>query len=195
MSTRKRSRSPSPQALNPVSKSPRQEAGLGTKENQTPVKSKSSGCVCTADNELDADASKREVIILVGYPSAGKTTLARDVFQAAGYLTVNSDEFKSDRGKMKKAAKKAIDEEKFMSVLFDSTAGSKKIRKEYVEFAMSLGMSVRCIWLTTTIEVAMERNTQRGQKGGANVPPVAFYAYRKRFEEPTEEEGFELWVL
>lgn len=96
---------------------------------------------------------------------------------------------------MKKAANKSIEEENFMSVLFDSTAGTKKVRKEYIEFASSHGMSVRCVWLTTPIDVAMERNTQRAQRGGANVPHVAFYTYRKRFEEPTEDEGFKLWVL
>lgn len=75
MSTRKRTFSSS---CSPVAKSPRQEV-IDLTENQTPVavKPESSGGVCTADNKLGADASKREVIILVGYPSAGKTTLAR----------------------------------------------------------------------------------------------------------------------
>lgn len=96
---------------------------------------------------------------------------------------------------MKKAAKKAIEEGHFLSVLLDSTAGTKKVREEYVEFATSHDMPVRCVWMNTPIEVAMERNTQRGQRGGANVPPVAFFTYRKRFEEPTEQEGFKLLIL
>lgn len=85
MSTRKRTCSCS-LSSSPVTKSPRHEVKSENRtpvaaesENRTPVvvTSESSGDLCTADTELGADASKREVIILVGYPSAGKTTLAR----------------------------------------------------------------------------------------------------------------------
>jgi hypothetical protein len=38
----------------------------------------------------------------------------------------------------------------------------------------------------------MERNKQRALAGGPKVPDIAFYVYRKRFEAPSEDEGFKL---
>ena len=47
------------------------------------------------------------------------------------------------------------------------------------------------IWLQTPIDIAMEQNKQRAYEGiKEKVPDIVFYVYRKKFEEPTEDEGF-----
>jgi predicted kinase len=90
---------------------------------------------------------------------------------------------------MIKDAKKHIADE---SVVFDSTAGTKEKRAAFVNFAKEMDLPVRVFWVQTSIDVSMERNKQRESTGGPKVPDIAFYVYRKRFETPSEDEGFKL---
>jgi bifunctional polynucleotide phosphatase/kinase len=78
------------------------------------------------------------------------------------------------------------------SIVFDSTAGTKAKRAEYVKFAQNHALPVRTIWVKTSIDESMERNKQRALKGETKIPVIAFYMYRKNFEEPDESEGFSL---
>jgi hypothetical protein len=65
---------------------------------------------------------------------------------------------------------------------------TKARRTYYLDFAKKHNVPVRCIWKTTSIERAMEQNRERAKEGGPKVPDIAFYLYRKKFEEPTEDE-------
>jgi bifunctional polynucleotide phosphatase/kinase len=129
----------------------------------------------------------QEVIIMVGYPASGKSTIARTIYEAAGYYIVNGDELKTHTA-MTKDASKALDK----SIVFDSTAGTVAKRHEFVKFAQQHKLPVTAIWVNTPIDVAMERNKTRAQTTGKKIPDVVFYVYRKNFEEPTEAEGFTL---
>ena len=133
----------------------------------------------------------KEVVIMVGYPASGKSTIAKDVFESNGYHIVNGDSLKTTPA-MLKDAEKVIKEK---SVVFDSTAGTKAKRQEYIKFATKHDLPVRVIWVNTPIDVAMERNKQRAAAGGTKVPDVVFYVFRKNFEEPKEEEGFTLLIV
>lgn len=120
---------------------------------------------------------------MVGYPGSGKTTIAKGL---EGYHRVDGDSLKTAAA-MKKDAKKYVAEQ---SIVFDSTAGTKKKRAEFIAFAKKHDLSVRAFWIQTPMDIAMERNQQRGSQGGSNVPTIVFYVYRKHFEEPSLEEGF-----
>jgi len=128
---------------------------------------------------------EKEVVIMVGYPASGKTTIANSL---EGYYRVDGDSLKSASA-MVKDARKHVSEQ---SIVFDSTGLTKERRTEFVNFAKENGIPVRVFWVQTPIDVAMERNKQRAAAGGPKVPDIAFYVYRKRFEEPTEAEGFRL---
>ena len=128
----------------------------------------------------------QEVVIMVGYPASGKSTISKNL-ESEGYYRVEGDVHKSVSA-MIKDAEKHIDK----SIVFDSTAGTKAKRAEYVKFAQKHDLPVRVFWMQTSIDVSIERNKQRALAGGPKIPIIGFYLYRKHFEEPTEDEGFKL---
>ena len=129
-------------------------------------------------------ASAKEVLVLVGFPASGKSTFAK----ALGYHHVNGDEFKTPAA-MRKDADHHVATHSTHSIVFDCTGGTKKKRGEFIGFARKHGLPARIAVFPTTIERAMEQNKQRALEGGAKVPDVAFYMFRKHYETPTEDEG------
>jgi len=128
----------------------------------------------------------QEVVIMVGYPASGKSTISKNL-ESEGYYRVEGDVHKSVPA-MIKDAEKHLDK----SIVFDSTAGSKVKRGEFVKFAQKHDLPVRVFWMQTSIDVSIERNKQRALAGGPKIPIIGFYLYRKHFEEPTEDEGFKV---
>jgi bifunctional polynucleotide phosphatase/kinase len=128
----------------------------------------------------------QEVVIMVGYPASGKSTISK-LLEEKGYYRVEGDIHKSVPA-MIKDAEKHVDK----SIVFDSTSGSKAKRADFVKFAEKHKLPVRVFWVQTSIDESIERNKQRALEGGPKIPVVAFYMYRKHFEEPTPDEGFTL---
>jgi predicted kinase len=122
------------------------------------------------------------VVILVGYPASGKTTVAKTL---TGHHRVDGDLFKTVPAMLKDARAHVA----ASSIVFDCTGSTKKKRAEFIQFAKDHGLPVRILWVTTSMETSMEQNKERAYRGGPYVPPVAFYVYRKNLEPPTEEEG------
>ena len=142
-------------------------------------------------NKLISSLSQKnkEVVIMVGYPASGKSTIAKELATSENntYHITSGDIYKTPP-KMIKDAEQHLDQ----SIIFDSTGGNKEKRSKFVDFAKKHGLKVRVFWVKTPIEEAIERNKQRKLEGGNSVPNIAFYAYRKHFEEPNESEGFEI---
>lgn len=127
----------------------------------------------------------KEVVIMVGYPGSGKSTIAKSL---TGYHVISGDIHKTVKA-MISEAEKHVDHN---SIVFDSTAGTKAKRADFVKFARNHELPVRTIWVKTPIDESMERSKDRALKGGIRIPAIAFYLYRKHFEEPVESEGFSL---
>jgi bifunctional polynucleotide phosphatase/kinase len=125
----------------------------------------------------------KEIIIMVGYPGSGKTHIATHHFP--NYSIISGDTLKTP-AKMIKYARSLIEQS---SIVFDATNGTKDKRALYISFAKEHNIPVRCIWVHRDINVAMEQCKEREMKGGKHIPKIAFYAYRKRFQPPTNEEG------
>lgn len=132
----------------------------------------------------------KEVIIMIGYPASGKSTIAHTVFSS--YHIVSGDVHKTATAMLKDAEKHVTTK----SILFDSTAGTKAKRHIFLMFAQKHNLPTRAIWVNTSIDDAMERNKQRASETKtAKIPDVAFYIYRKNFEIPSDAEGFKLIVV
>ena len=127
----------------------------------------------------------QEAVIMVGYQGSGKSTICSEVFEPAGYYIAHGDELKTSI-KMIKMAEIAVKEGK--SVVFDATNPSKKKRAEYIEFAKTYKLPVRCIHVNTSLEDSLARNNKRDKP----IPRIAFNIYTKNFEIPEESEGFEV---
>jgi predicted kinase len=125
------------------------------------------------------------VVIMVGYPGSGKSTIAKNL----GMTVISGDDLKTS-AKMIKAAEAALKADPEQSIVFDATNATKARRAEFIEFAKRHGRVAQCIHVATSLEVSMQRNKGREKP----VPNIALFLYRKKFEEPTEDEGLQVSV-
>ncbi len=135
-------------------------------------------------NQINYDIkinTNQEIIIMVGYPGSGKTTLCNQIFNNNNYTIISGDLYKTS-AKMIKVAITEIKNNK--SVVFDSTNPTKEKRKEYIDLANQYNLSVRIIHVNTSFSDAMVNNNMRLKP----VPNIVYHVYRKRFELPTELE-------
>jgi bifunctional polynucleotide phosphatase/kinase len=132
-------------------------------------------------------SKKPEIIIMMGYPGSGKSTIASNICENENYIHIEGDVYKTT-SKMTKASLEYIKELK--SVVFDATHSSSKKRKELIDFANKYNYSVRCIHVTTELDISYKRNKARCDK--KQVPKIAYNVYKKYYEKPNESEGFTL---
>lgn len=131
-----------------------------------------------------------EVIIMVGMPGSGKTTIANNILgDERGYVIISGDTYKTSKKMIKKAS-----EFKNCSIVFDATNNTIKKRNEYITFAREAGFKyIRCIHLTTSFDESWKRNQTRSLD--KQIPKVAYAVYNKYFESPSIIEGFNDIIL
>lgn len=144
-----------------------------------------------------------EIVLIMGYNAAGKTTLTQPYLQK-GYTRINRDEIGGKLKDLHEFADKAIAEGKDRLVL-DNTYRNRESRKSIIQVAKKHGIPIRCVHLDTSFEDAQYNACQRmvrdtGKllmpddlkltKNPNHFPPAALFGYRKEFEKPTSAEGF-----
>jgi len=165
----------------------------------------SDACAALADRFLAVAAApasaKRggEVIVILGMPAAGKSTLARD-YESRGFLRLNRD----DRGGSLLELARALDRELSAGaerVVVDNTYATRASRAPILEVARSHGATVRCIAVTTSIEQAQAHAVARmlertgrllepRELRGGEIGPGAQFRWRREYEAPRLDEGF-----
>lgn len=131
----------------------------------------------------------QEMIILVGYQSSGKTTFSEKYLVPYNYVRIDGD-FLKTIPKMLKVAENHIKDNK--SVIIDRTNPKKEDREKFITLAKKYNIPIRCFVFNVNIEKAMELNTLRMNTTGKKVPKIAFYVFRKNYEQPTYDEGCEI---
>jgi bifunctional polynucleotide phosphatase/kinase len=119
---------------------------------------------------------------MVGYPGSGKSTIADSIGDK--YKGLHGDELLTSK-KMIKEAEKVITDG--FSVVFDATNPTIKKRAEYITIAKNYKLPIRCIVMKTDMIEAMFRNNKRNKV----IPKITYYIFRKNYEEPSTDEGFE----
>lgn len=135
-------------------------------------------------------SDSKQVIIMVGYPGSGKSTIAKHICEDERFVLIQGDVYKTSP-KMIKAASERVQEGK--SIVFDATNSSCKKRSEYLAFAKKHNYKALCIHVSTSLEVAYKRNKERSTEN--QVPKIVYSVYTKHFESPSVEEGFDVIVL
>jgi HAD superfamily hydrolase (TIGR01662 family) len=145
-----------------------------------------------------------KVVMIVGYPASGKSSLTEKYIKQ-GFHSLNRD---TEGGKISSLVPKMEDIlAQGTYVVLDNTFATVLERKQFIDAAKAMGAEIKCNWLTTSIEDAqfnaccrmMERKGKiltpaeiKAEKSPNLFPPVTLFSYRKRFEKPTMDEGFDV---
>jgi len=147
----------------------------------------------------------QEVVMLVGYPASGKSTVAKSLIDK-GYFHVNRD---TTGGRTKNGVPHmiaAISQGK--SIVLDNTFRNKESRQPFIEAAKIRKVPVRCMVMKTSIEQAQFNAARRmmqtygkilspdeikkaSKKNPNCFPASVLFAYRKAYEKPTIAEGLD----
>ncbi|MBK8258795.1 MAG: aldo/keto reductase [Polyangiaceae bacterium] len=146
------------------------------------------------------------VVIVMGMPGAGKSTLT-GAYASNGYTRLNRDEMGGRLSGVALALDAAL-ENGAKKVVLDNTYATRALRADIVRIARRHGGRVKCVWVDTNIEDAQINACERlisrhgkllspaemavAAKSDPNAfPPNAQFRYKKIFELPTGDEGFE----
>lgn len=131
---------------------------------------------------------RREVVILVGLPGAGKSTFYRDRFPSHEHISkdalpnVRSKQVRQDA--LLRAALSAG-----RDVVVDNTNVSPAERAAIIAIAREQGARVIGYYVEASTREAIARNEKR--EGRARVPKVAIFTCAKRLVPPSLDEGFD----
>jgi predicted kinase len=145
-----------------------------------------------------------ELIMLVGVPTAGKSTFSNDP-KYKKYVRVSSDDILQEVAKerqqsyntvfkgnirfaqiaMMKVLRQAIEDGK--SIIWDQTNLTKKQRREKLKHIPDTYKKT-AVYFIVDLKTALQRNTQRP---GKVIPPEVLERMIKEYELPTNEEGFD----
>jgi len=146
-----------------------------------------------------------EVVLVMGLPGAGKSTVAR-TFVEQGYTRLNRDEAGGTLRALVPRLEQVIDNGSTRIVL-DNTYVSRASRALVVQAAARFGLPVRCVWLATGVEAAQVNAAWRivsnhGRLPGPDemrkirkhdisaFPPGVQFRYQRELEPPDLSEGF-----
>ena len=152
-----------------------------------------------------APADGAEVVLVMGLPGAGKSTIARSLVEQ-GYARLNRDE----AGGRLRALLPAL--ERLVTggcrrVVLDNTYASRASRGAVIERAWALGLPVRCIWVKTEVGnaqvnaawrmvarygrlLAPEELRAAARSDPGVFPPGVQFRYQRELEPPDAAEGF-----
>ncbi|KAJ1928448.1 DNA kinase/phosphatase Pnk1 [Tieghemiomyces parasiticus] len=164
---------------------------------------------CTAETLKLRSGDSPEVIVAVGFPASGKSTLACRVIEPAGYVYVNQDTLRT-RAKCVEAVRAALAAGR--SVIVDNTNPEAATRAHYIDLARAAGCPVRCLHFTAPLAVARHNSRFRAygrleprefivrnalaaeldhlEELPTTIPMVVFHTFNSRLEPPTADEGF-----
>jgi aryl-alcohol dehydrogenase-like predicted oxidoreductase/predicted kinase len=149
--------------------------------------------------------TNNEVVLVMGLPAAGKTTLTQALV-ADGYQRLNRDDAGGSLTGLIPDLQRALANENARIVL-DNTYITRKSRAAVIRAAADLDVPVRCKWLTTSVDDAQVNAVTRllkkygrlpdetelaalRQRDVNAFPPTVLFRYQRELEPPDTSEGF-----
>ncbi len=138
-----------------------------------------------------------EIVLVTGINAAGKTTLVKEF---PNHVRLNRDELGGKIAGLLPRIKQEVAAGR--SVICDNTLPTIPDRQPFIDLAKELSVPIRCVHLDTTFEDAqlnacLRQIERRGEllmpddfkkeKDPNLFPPVALFAYKKKFENKTEK--------
>ena len=130
------------------------------------------------------------LVILVGYPASGKTTLTKEFFNEE-FVHVNQDTCKSIN-KCIQLTEEGM--KKNVNIIVDNTNPTADTRKHYIDLAKKYEYHVVCLVMQTTIDEAYHMNNVRHLLSTGlipKIPDIVYFTFRKYYKEPNMSEGFD----
>jgi bifunctional polynucleotide phosphatase/kinase len=129
---------------------------------------------------------KPEMVIMVGYPASGKSSISRILNQTYLYEIINQDTLKT-KLKCLKYATELLKNKK--SIVVDNTNVNRETRKDWIDLANEHNYTVRLILLLVTKEVAEHNNIYRYLTTDKYISSIVYNKYKSKYEEPSCDEG------
>jgi len=155
-----------------------------------------------------------EVVLIIGFPAAGKTTEVAEYKKT--HVRLNRDELGGTLKGLAYRLKEQIKKGKTNFVL-DNTFGTAKLRAPVIAVAKEFGLTVKAIVIwggKRFTKVALQKSIEEAQfnavtrmvrnhgrllsnaeiakaKDPGCFPAVVLFAYKKKFEDPSYDEGFD----
>lgn len=126
-----------------------------------------------------------DMIILVGYPASGKSTLADKLQQDQKRTVISRDVLKTMPKCLKVANEELLKNNK---IVINNLNGNIKAREPFISLAKLINKSVVCLDMNVSMLDAMERNKKRSDNGGKKIPNIVYYTFRKNYQRVLPEE-------
>jgi bifunctional polynucleotide phosphatase/kinase len=141
---------------------------------------------------LKYNGNKKEMIIFVGFPASGKSTISKHIKiknPDCNYKIINRDQLKT----VDKCLRLTEEEiKKGNSVIIDNTNPSIESRSVFIKIAKKYKYKIVCIILETSKQLAQHNNSYRNYKYHVEkIPDIAYNVYIKKYNEPTTNEGID----
>jgi len=131
----------------------------------------------------------QELIIMVGPPASGKSTLSKEFETKHDYVIACQDDL-GTKAKVIRLTRKSLAEGK--SVIIDRKNEYVSYRKEFLDIAHECGvMSVRIFWFDIPRKLSEHLSAYREIMTDKHIPQIVFnkyYSKTKGMEKPTKEE-------
>jgi D-glycero-D-manno-heptose 1,7-bisphosphate phosphatase len=153
----------------------------------------------------------KHIILIVGYPAAGKSTIVNNYIQQ-GYHSISRDVIGGGLDHVDEELLKMVSKGNPEKIILDNTYLTKTSRANAIFFAKKYGYKITCNHIGTSIEDAMVNSVTRmiNMHGKLIVdndeyktikipnifPIAALYTAKKIFEKPDYKEGFDeiFWI-